>query len=178
LAFQVQYSWMSDSDLIRTGDAAVILGTSRQHVVDLCERGELAFERGATHRRLHRREVEAYARRAGSSMWLTRDQRRSLWLHAAVAGHLVRQPDATLATARANLARLKLVHTTGAAASWLDAWSAVLNDGPEAVLRALTAESSLAIELRQNSPFAGVLPDDERAAVLSAFRQAERGSAP
>jgi len=167
---------VSDPDLIRTGDAAAILGTSRQHVVDLCERGDLAFERHATHRRLRRREVEAFARRRGSGPWLTRDQRRSLWLHAAVAGHLVRQPDATIARARANLVRLKRVHATGTAASLLDAWSAVLNDGPQAVLRALTAESSFAIELRQNSPFAGVLPDDERAAVLSAFRLATPAS--
>ena len=54
---------------------------------------------------------------------------------------------------------------------WLDAWQSVLGGGPEAVLQTLTSQAPLAIELRQNSPFAGVLSDDERRAVLGAFRK-------
>jgi hypothetical protein len=39
----------------------------------------------------------------------------------------------------------------------------------EAVLDALTSRVPHAVELRQNSPFAGVLPETERRAVLAAF---------
>jgi hypothetical protein len=59
---------------------------------------------------------------------------------------------------------------------WLDAWESVLGAGPEAVLQALTSQTPLALELRQNSPFAGVLSDDERSAVLRAFRAQERSA--
>ena len=39
----------------------------------------------------------------------------------------------------------------------------------EAVLDALTSRTSHAVELRQNSPFAGVLSETERRDVLAAF---------
>jgi hypothetical protein len=61
-------------------------------------------------------------------------------------------------------------------AQWLDAWQSVLDDGPEAVLQTLTSQTALAIELRQNSPFAGVLPEEERKAVLGAFRRLDRNA--
>jgi hypothetical protein len=61
-------------------------------------------------------------------------------------------------------------------ARWLAAWQSVLDDGPEAVLQTLTSQTPLAIELRQNSPFAGVLPEEERRAVLGAFRELDRNA--
>ena len=45
-------------------------------------------------------------------------------------------------------------------------------------MRALTAQSAEADELRQNSPFAGVLPEAERLAVLRAVRRHTAGSSP
>ena len=167
---------MRDGDLIRTGDAAVILGSSRQHVVDLCDQGLLNFERSPRQRRLRRSEVEAFARLAGSSPRLTRDQRQSLWLHAAVAGHLATDPSRTLGLARENLSRLRQVHPSGMSARWLGEWQLALDVGPEAVLQALTSHTPLATELRQNSPFAGVLGEAERRAVLRAFRDRDRSA--
>lgn len=178
LAFQWNDAGMPDSELIRTGDAAAILGSSRQHVVDLCNQGLLSFERGPRQRRLRRHEVEAFARRAGSYPRLNRDQRQSLWLHAAVAGQIARDPAGTIAHARTNLARLRLAHPSGVSSRWLDAWETVLDGGPEDVLQTLTSQAPLAVELRQNSPFAGVVPELERSAVLRRFRAQERvGSA-
>jgi hypothetical protein len=40
----------------------------------------------------------------------------------------------------------------------------------------LRVPDPLARELRQNSPFLGILPDDERLAVLEAFRAAGRAA--
>jgi excisionase family DNA binding protein len=153
-----------DERLLTTGEAAVLLGSSRQHVVDLCERGQLPYLRVGTHRRLRRADIEAVLRPE-----LTRDQLKALWLHRAVAGHLVANPVVVLARAHANMARLRVVHPSGMTAYWLDQWGVVLAAGAEAVLDTLTSRSAQAIELRQNSPFAGVLPDDERQAVLTAF---------
>jgi hypothetical protein len=93
-----------------------------------------------------------------------------------VAGHIAAQPTATLSRARANLARLRIAHPTGMSARWLDDWQRVLDEGPETVLQMLTSQTPLAIELRQNSPFAGVLPDEQRRRVLGAFREVNRGA--
>jgi len=165
---------MPDDDLIRTGEAAAVLGTSRQHVVDLCDQGLLSYERSPTQRRLRRAEVEAFAGRGTAAVPLNRDQRQSVWLHAAVAGRLAADPAGTLERARQNLHRLRAVHPRGMAARWLAAWQSVLDGGPETVLEILTSQTPLAMELRQNSPFAGVLSDNERLAVLRNFRNHDR----
>jgi len=151
-------------EFLTTGEAAVLLGSSRQHVVDLCERGLLPCSRAGTHRRVRRVDVEAMLRPD-----LTRDQLKALWLHRAVAGRLVADPGAVLSKARVNLDRLRRVHPDGMASVWLDRWQVVLDDGVEAVLEVLTSRSPHAVELRQNSPFAGVLPEVERHAVLASF---------
>jgi excisionase family DNA binding protein len=70
-------------ELLTTGEAAKILNTSRQHVVDLCDRGELPFVTTGSHRRILRADVEALRTR---TQRLTRDQERSLWLGYATAG--------------------------------------------------------------------------------------------
>lgn len=57
---------------------------------------------------------------------------------------------------------------------WLDQWERLLDAGPDAVIRALVADTDESAELRQNSPFAGVLPERERRRVLDAFRVLER----
>lgn len=151
--------------LITTGEAGRLLGCSRQHVVDLCERGALPFVSVGSHRRVRRADVEEFA--AGA---LTRDQERSLWLHRVVAGRLAVDPDAVLSQARRNLVRLREVHPGGMTAAWLAEWSAVLDAGEDAVFAVLTSAAQRAVELRQNSPFAGVLSEEERSAALEAFR--------
>jgi excisionase family DNA binding protein len=49
-------------ELLTTGEVAVLLGSSRQHVVDLWERGLLPYVRVGTHRRVRRADVEAVLR--------------------------------------------------------------------------------------------------------------------
>jgi hypothetical protein len=71
-----------------------------------------------------------------------------------------------------------LGHPDGMAALWLDRWRTVFRDGAEAVLDMLTSRASYAVELRQNSPFAGVLPEPERRAVLTAFANRWRDEHP
>lgn len=151
--------------LITTGEAARMLGVSRQHVVDLCDRGQLRCERTPVHRRLRRNDVEALRKRHE----LTREEMRSLWLNRAVAARVAHDPVGTLSRARQNLDRFARIHEGTTVMTWLDRWRRVLDDGPEAVMEVLTSTSPEASELRQNSPFPGVLPVGERRAVLDSF---------
>lgn len=155
-----------DHDLLTTGEAAVLLGSSRQHVVDLCERGHLVYVRIGTHRRLRRADVEVLAKPT-----LTRDQQRSLWLHRVVAGRLAMDPDKTVAKARVNIETLRRVHSDGAARRWIEQWQMLLDGPVDSLLDILTSRSELAVELRQNSPFSGVLSEQERQMALVAFRE-------
>ncbi|HET6954894.1 MAG TPA: helix-turn-helix domain-containing protein [Acidimicrobiales bacterium] len=158
-------------DLVTTGEAARLLGSSRQHVVDLCDRGVLPHESVGTHRRIRRGDVLGFQRGRGG---LRRDDVRSLWLHRAVAGKVVAEPERALRLARRNLARLQKTHGRGQAARWLGEWERLL-DGPlESLLEALTSRSRQSVELRQNSPFAGLLTERERAKVLRACAEHSR----
>jgi excisionase family DNA binding protein len=148
-----------------TGDAARLLGVSRQHIVDLCDRGRLPCERAPVHRRVRRDAVEAMRGRSA----LTREETRSLWLNRAVAARVAQDPAGVLSHARKNLERFEQIHEGSTVVTWLERWRAVLEAGPEAVMAVLTSTAPEAAELRQNSPFAGVLPDDERRAVLDSF---------
>ena len=106
---------------------------------------------------------------------MTRDQERSLWLHRAVAGRLVVDPSNTLAKARSNIEKLARVHHATRAGEYVERWAALIDSGTDAVLDVLTSPSPEAVELRQNSPFAGVLPVEERQACLLAFREHWQG---
>ena len=156
-------------ELLTTGEAAAILNSSRQHVVDLCERGDLPFTTVGTHRRVRRGDVEALLER---SQRLTRDQRRSLWLSYATAGRIAESPVVAKRHALANLRQMR-ESSRGQARRWLDEWERLLLGPTDRLLAALVSPSPKGRELRQNSPFAGILADDERARVLQAWQAVE-----
>jgi hypothetical protein len=97
---------------------------------------------------------------------------RSLWLNRAVASRVAQDPVGVLAHARRNLDRFAKIHEGSSVVTWLERWRRVLDSGPEAVMQVLTSTAPEAAELRQNSPFAGVLPAAERRAVLDSFANA------
>lgn len=102
----------------------------------------------------------------------TREQEKSLWLHRALLGHLMLEPENVLATAQNNLRRWKPGHRAdGMAARYLKQWEQIIDDGVDAVAAVLTDTNEVSSELRQNSPFAGVLSDSERRQVLRSFRE-------
>ena len=153
-------------DLLSTGQAAELLGCSRQHVVDLCEAGRLPCQAIGKHRRVRRADLSAFL---PAERGPRREFVRSLWLNRAVAGKLARDPDRVLAKARNNLERFRGIHAGGSVRRWLDEWERIVEEGPESVMRTLTAETPHAADLRQNSPFPGVLSEAERRSVLAAF---------
>ena len=155
--------------LLSTGDVASFLGVSRQHVVDLCDRGDLIFVRVGSHRRVPRFELERLLGAIHEGK-LTRDQERSLWLHRAVLAELVENPEDVLARVGGNLKRLLAQHPDrGMTARWLGQWQEVLDAGVDAMADVLTSQGSAALELRQNSPFAGVISEEVRSRVLASF---------
>jgi excisionase family DNA binding protein len=156
-------------DLLTTGQVAALLGTTPRHVVNLCLRGELPYSMAGTHRRIRRADALALAGRAAANQGgpLTADQLRSLWLHRAAAGLVARDPVGTLEQARGTIERRLADEPDGA--RWLRRWLDLIDRGPEAVMRAMTSTDPMARELRQNSPFLDLLPDDERRAILDAF---------
>jgi excisionase family DNA binding protein len=155
---------MGANQLLTTGEAARLLRSSRAHVLDLCLRGLLPYVKIGAQRRLRRADVEALIEPG-----LTREQLETLWLHRLVAGKIVQNPVALLAAAATNLRRLRRMHPEGRAWEWLDRWQAVLDEGVESVLDALTSSAEYAVELQSRSPFAGTLSEAERRAVLDAF---------
>lgn len=158
-------------DLLTTGQVAALLGTTAQHVVNLCLRGELAYTMTGTHRRIRRADAIALAERPAANRGgpMTDDQLRSLWLHRAAAGHVARDPKRSLARARRQIAHVLQTEPSGS--HWLHQWLILIDRGPEAVMRVMTSTDPLARELRQNSPFLGSLTDAERHSVLEAFHQ-------
>ena len=163
----------SGEDLLTTGEVAKILNTSRQHVVDLCDRGDLPFVTTGSHRRIRQADVDALRAR---TQRLTRDQQRSLWIGFATAGKVVADPAVVMEKARSNLADLRMKQPRGANRRWLDEWERLLDGTVDGVLDALASRTPRARELRQNSPFAGVLTEPERERVRSAFDATHRRS--
>lgn len=157
-------------DLLTTGEAARLLNSSRQHVVDLCERGELPFQTVGKHRRVRRGDVDALRHR---TIRLTRDQERSLWLAYAIAGRIVHDPARARVLALANLERMRF-SARGQARRWLDEWQRLLEGPIERLLDELTSTSLKGRELRQNMPFAGLVPDADRRQVLDMWRSHRR----
>lgn len=153
----------TSGDWLTTGEAARIIGSTRQHVVDLCNRGLLPHSLVNRHRRIKRADLNAFS--AGSQR-MTRDQQRSFRLAMAVAGHLVTDPEGTRATARAYLATMSPGSSRRRGGKWRDRWVALLEGPLDELLTALTADTVDSRELRQNSPFIGVLTEEERTRVL------------
>jgi excisionase family DNA binding protein len=163
------YDHITDAEadeLLTTGEAATLLNSSRQHIVDLAERGELPYTTVGTHRRIRRADVEALRTR---TQRLTRDQRRSLWLAYAVAGRIAADPHRAKKLARTNLERMR-ASSRGQARRWLDEWEHLLNGPIDDLLAMLVSPSPKGRELRQNSPFAGLLTEAERVKVFDAWK--------
>lgn len=74
-----------------------------------------------------------------------------------------------LQVARDNTTRLLQQSQPSMTTHWLREWQRVLDHGVDAVADVLTSRSPLALELRQNSPFADALPQETRSQVLAAF---------
>ena len=102
---------------------------------------------------------------------LTREDRRSLALHTAVAARLRAEPEVVRGRARQSLARMRALHP--GARRLLDEWRCVLRRPLDDLIPVLTDPMPWARELRHVTPFTGVLSAAERAGVYREFAQHE-----
>lgn len=161
----------SDEELTTT-QAAELVGVSRQHLVGLCDRGAMPYRKVGSHRRLRRADViDILGTSAGQDHSpLTRKDRFSLALHCLVATELLRDEDAVRNRARENLRTLRRADVDGAAASYLDAWERLLRGDIESLIAVLTSFEHAARDLRNVTPFAGVVSDAQRRKLIRAIR--------
>lgn len=103
---------------------------------------------------------------------LTREDRRSLALHQAIAEKLRRDPEVVLERARRNLRQMIDLHP--GARPLLEDWVQILERPLEEIVDVMVDPRPHARELRQVTPFAGVLSAAERARVYSDFAERER----
>ena len=104
---------------------------------------------------------------------LTREDRRSLAYHQVIADRLQQDPGQIVEKARRNLKRLQTLHPH--AAHLLSLWAAWLDLPSTMLTEEIMGTSELARDMRQVSPFCGVLSAAERRRVLEGFR-AEMGA--
>ena len=154
------------SSLLRTGEAAARLGVSRQHVVNLCERGMLPVIRVGTHRRI---PESAVTKLTGTGS-LTGGA-LSLWLHAAVVGHLLADSDLVISQAEKNIDRIRSTGSSPRSEAYLVEWERILSSGVAAIVAALLDPTEHGGTLRSCTPFAGVLTQDEVATIKSAWKR-------
>jgi hypothetical protein len=106
---------------------------------------------------------------------LTSDQRRNLMLGRAVAEAVEKDPERALTIARVNLMELYSTQPRGRAKRHMADWSVLLDSPLPGIVEALTSTSQQACELREYSPFFGVLHQHQRLALLASFRESQAG---
>lgn len=145
-------------ELLTTTQAAQLVGHSRQHIADLCDTGQLPHTRAGTHRRIRRGDLQALLNPSA-----TPDAERDLWLHHAIAGKLVANPDRVLAAARRNLKATSLPPV------WAIRWQWLIDSGPDAVLTAILGTGPSADQLRVTSPLRTLLSAAEQDRIITAW---------
>ncbi len=147
-------------------DLADVAGTSQPTVA--------AYESGAKSPTW--RTVERIASSVGLACYLTvgtaltRDQERSLFLHAAIAKELRFRHTEVLEIARQNISRMRSVNPH--ASPLLDEWEGILQGTIDQIVACMLDPGDRGRDLRQVSPFAGVLTAAQRVAVYRSFRRA------
>ena len=94
---------------------------------------------------------------------------RSLAMHRLVAKRIRENPE-LFDKARATLGRWRSTVSVGSQ-PYLKLWDDVMNEGIEACLDLAVENSERATALRQASPFAGILTDEERLTFLRTWNR-------
>ena len=103
---------------------------------------------------------------------LTREDRRSIWLHRAIARRLEERPGWAVRRAVETLKTMRRANP--GARQLLDEWEVLLARPVPELVPVLTDPGPRARELRQVTPFAGALSAQERAREYRAFAEQEK----
>jgi transcriptional regulator with XRE-family HTH domain len=93
---------------------------------------------------------------------LTTPEERTLEMHRAIATKLKTNPENVRAIARRNLLVLRDSDHGGHSAAYLDTWERLLDGPVDALVHVMVSTDQAARNLRQASPFSGVLTNDKR----------------
>jgi len=89
---------------------------------------------------------------------------RSLRMHRLVAERFRQEPVEVIRLALKNLERW---HQLGVECDDFEVWRNLLDGPSHEIVEALTGSSEDATRLRQSSPFAGLIPDEDRRRILA-----------
>ena len=98
---------------------------------------------------------------------MTREDRRSLNLHRAIADRLIEEPRESLEHARRNL--LRMSDRNPHAPRWLNEWRSILSRPIDEIIAAVLDPGFHGRDLRKVTPFAGILSTAERSKVYRDF---------
>lgn len=91
---------------------------------------------------------------------------RTLEMHRAIATKIESDAESVREHARRNLKVLRAADTGGNAGPYLNAWEDLISGPVTRLVTVMTSTDQAARDLRQASPFAGVLTDEERLEVI------------
>ena len=101
-----------------------------------------------------------------SNPQLTPPEARALEMHRKIADRLRADPDGVLEIAAQNLETQRAADLEGTSSPYFDAWELLLYAPVDALVGVMTSMDQIARDLRQASPFAGVLTEEERLDVI------------
>lgn len=105
---------------------------------------------------------------------LTHPEKRSLELHRMIAEKLSEDAIGVVRQAKSRIETMRAADPEGRTAKYVDAWDQLLSGPREELVGTMLSTDQNARDLRQSSPFGGVLTDEER---LDAIRRVAAGEA-
>ncbi len=151
-----------------------VVGMTQHQLADAAETSQptvAAYEAGAKSPTW--RTVERLASSVGLACYplvtepLTRDQARSLALHGVIARELRARGGEVLEIARRNISRMRSPNPH--ASPLLDEWERILEGTTDQIVARMLDPSEHGRDLRQVTPFAGVLTPTQRVAAYESF---------
>ncbi|GEL94816.1 helix-turn-helix domain-containing protein [Cellulomonas composti] len=133
--------------------------------LDLCV-ALTGVEREPAH---HRRRAPSRTR--GRPALQRREERVSLELHRAVARRVRADGPEVREMAKANLEKVSRTVRGPQASAWVREWSEALEGPTGALIDLLVREDEHGVDMRQVSPFAGVLSAEDRVAAIRRARE-------
>jgi transcriptional regulator with XRE-family HTH domain len=105
-----------------------------------------------------------------SAPFSRREDRVAFELHRAVAQKLIDDPQAVLAVVPENIEKLRRRVLGDLGQQWLEQWQSASRGPVWELIHLMLGEDDNSMELRQNSPFLGVLSQDERLRAIERAR--------
>ncbi len=146
-------------------ELAAMAGTSQSTIA--------AYERGSKSPTL--RTIDNLARSQGLEVVvnylprMTREDRRSLAFHQAIADIIIKSPESSICRAKHNLQKLLQMHP--GAMQLLEKWQIWLDLPVDSLLVNILDPAPEAREMRQVSPFSGLLSANDRLRIVKQFRK-------